>query len=239
MLPHRHGVDTAVPDKVTLRPIAGLGAAPSARLEGGTGWRADLPRTRCSSRLPSACASAWGALGHCDSPRRQGGFDRPQTSGPVACAAWPSRRTTLAGAGRGRAQPRRAPAEHAPHLLTEPGVGPICAAQLLVSSGDPRRMVSEASFAALAGTSSDRRLERAAAATPTQPERRPATQLGPTRHRPRPHPASPRNDRLLPTAPGQRQNSPGSTSLRQTRARPPLLRTPPRQTRARLDTIEA
>lgn len=38
-------------------------------------------------------------------------------------------------------------------LLTEPGVGPVCAAQLLVSSGDPARMQSEASFAALAGTS--------------------------------------------------------------------------------------
>jgi transposase len=44
-------------------------------------------------------------------------------------------------------------AELAPDLLTEPGVGPVCGAQLLVSSGDPRRMVSEASFAALAGTS--------------------------------------------------------------------------------------
>jgi transposase len=41
----------------------------------------------------------------------------------------------------------------APDLLEECGVGPICAAQLLVSSGDPSRMTSEASFAALAGTS--------------------------------------------------------------------------------------
>ena len=30
---------------------------------------------------------------------------------------------------------------------------PVCAAQLLVSSGDPRRMASEASLAALAGSS--------------------------------------------------------------------------------------
>ena len=43
--------------------------------------------------------------------------------------------------------------ELAPHLLTECGVGAVCAAQLLVASGDPQRMVSEASFAALAGTS--------------------------------------------------------------------------------------
>jgi transposase len=38
-------------------------------------------------------------------------------------------------------------------VLGECGVGPVCGAQLLVSSGDPRRMTSEASFAALAGTS--------------------------------------------------------------------------------------
>jgi len=44
-------------------------------------------------------------------------------------------------------------AELAPMLLGECGVGPVCASQLLVSSGDPARMKSEASFAALAGTS--------------------------------------------------------------------------------------
>ncbi len=41
----------------------------------------------------------------------------------------------------------------APSLLEECGVGPVCAAQLLVSSGDPARLRSEAAFAALAGTS--------------------------------------------------------------------------------------
>jgi transposase len=40
-----------------------------------------------------------------------------------------------------------------PELLAELGVGLICAAQLVVSSGDPTRMRSESSFAALAGTS--------------------------------------------------------------------------------------
>jgi transposase len=40
-----------------------------------------------------------------------------------------------------------------PELIAECGVGPVCAAQLVVSSGDPARMASEASFAALAGTS--------------------------------------------------------------------------------------
>jgi transposase len=40
-----------------------------------------------------------------------------------------------------------------PQLLSHCGVGPISAAQLVVSSGDPTRMRNEASFAALAGTS--------------------------------------------------------------------------------------
>jgi transposase len=44
-------------------------------------------------------------------------------------------------------------AELVPELLAECGVGPVSAAQLVVSSGDPRRMRKEASFAALAGTS--------------------------------------------------------------------------------------
>ncbi len=38
-------------------------------------------------------------------------------------------------------------------LLEECGVGAVCAAQMIVSSGDARRMRSEAAFAALAGTS--------------------------------------------------------------------------------------
>lgn len=40
-----------------------------------------------------------------------------------------------------------------PELLAETGVGPFCAAQLVVSSGTPGRMRSEASFAALGGVS--------------------------------------------------------------------------------------
>src|SRR4051794_23488785 len=43
--------------------------------------------------------------------------------------------------------------ELAPELLAQYGVGPFCAAQLLVSVGDPRRLRSEAAFARLAGTS--------------------------------------------------------------------------------------
>jgi transposase len=44
-------------------------------------------------------------------------------------------------------------AELAPQLLAEPGVGPISAAQLLITAADnPNRMTSPASFAALCGT---------------------------------------------------------------------------------------
>ena len=40
-----------------------------------------------------------------------------------------------------------------PRLLAEPGIGPLCAAQVLVPSADPSRLRSEPAFAALAGVS--------------------------------------------------------------------------------------
>jgi transposase len=40
-----------------------------------------------------------------------------------------------------------------PHLLAEHGIGPLCAAQVLVSAADPNRLRSEPAFAALAGVS--------------------------------------------------------------------------------------
>ena len=48
-------------------------------------------------------------------------------------------------------------AELAPQLLAEPGVGPLSAAQLLITAGDnPDRMTSPAGFAALCGTTPSR-----------------------------------------------------------------------------------
>jgi transposase len=42
----------------------------------------------------------------------------------------------------------------APGLLARPGIGPVCAAQLLATAGDnPDRRASEAAFAALCGVS--------------------------------------------------------------------------------------
>jgi transposase len=40
-----------------------------------------------------------------------------------------------------------------PQLLAQPGVGPLCTAQVLVSTANPNRLRSEACFAALAGVS--------------------------------------------------------------------------------------
>jgi transposase len=40
-----------------------------------------------------------------------------------------------------------------PRLLAEHGIGPVCAAQVLISSADPTRLRSEPAFAALAGVS--------------------------------------------------------------------------------------
>jgi transposase len=82
--------------------------------------------------------------------------ERDETAGPVleALQRLGERALTLQSELQtAERQIKKLLAEQAAPLLAECGVGPICAAQLLVSSGDPRRMRSEASFAALAGTS--------------------------------------------------------------------------------------
>jgi hypothetical protein len=117
-----------------LRPIAGLGAAPSARLEGGTGWRADLPRTRCSSRLPSAGASAWGALGIATRP---GG--RAASIGPSRPGRW------LAPPGRRVEQLSQELAEVERSLAALlPSTRPICARSLASDPSAPRSCSSRA-----------------------------------------------------------------------------------------------
>jgi transposase len=52
-----------------------------------------------------------------------------------------------------KAQLRTLAAQVMPALLDQPGVGPVCAAQLLISWSHPGRCRSEAAFAALAGVS--------------------------------------------------------------------------------------
>lgn len=58
-----------------------------------------------------------------------------------------------------------------PALLDEPGVGPVVAAQLLVSWSHRGRVRSEAAFAALAGAAPPGGQQRAADPAPTQSRR--------------------------------------------------------------------
>jgi len=113
----------------------------------------------------------------------------------------------------------------APELLAEVGVGPVCAAQLVVSSGDPQRMKRESSFAALAGTSPVEASKRPQPPPPPEPRRRPPTQLRAARDRAHPHPLPPRNPRLPRPPARPRQNETRSAPLHQTRARPTPLST--------------
>jgi hypothetical protein len=107
----------------------------------------------------------------------------------------------------------------APELLAECGVGPVCAPQLVVSSGDPARMASEASFAALAGTTPVDASSGQAATPPAEPGRRPAAKPGAARDRAQPHPPPQRNGSLLPAPHRNRQDHTRSTPLRQTARR--------------------
>ena len=128
--------------------------------------------------------------------------------------------------------------ELVPEILSECGVGSICAAQLVVSSGDPTRMRSEASFAALGGTSpveassglqrrhrlnrgGDRQLNRALHVI--------------SLNRVRFHPETAAYHHKL-IASGK---TPRSATLRQADARPLLLSSAAGGSRFGLDTIEA
>jgi Transposase IS116/IS110/IS902 family len=132
-------------------------------------------------------------------------------------------------------------AEVAPDLLEECGVRPVCAAQLLVSNGNPNRMASEGSFAVLAGTSpvdasSDRqhrhRQNRGGDRQPNRAQH--IIALARIHHRRE-------AVRLLSAAArdGQDQDRPRGTPLRQASTRPLLLPPTTRDANTRLDNIEA
>ena len=126
--------------------------------------------------------------------------------------------------------------ELAPELLAQCGVGIICAAQLVVSSGDAKRMPQRRGICRARRHQPRRCLERQPAAPPPQPRRRPPTQLGAARdHTPTclPRPRDYRHyERLLASG----KTAPRSQTLRQTRPRPPTLPPTPPNT---LDNIEA
>ena len=83
--------------------------------------------------------------------RRSGGWR--STTGPRPRSASTARRIRLLAADAAglRAELERLVATVAPWLLALPGVGPISAAQVLVSWSYAGRLRSEAAFAALAG----------------------------------------------------------------------------------------
>jgi transposase len=83
-----------------------------------------------------------------------------------------------------------------PALLAEPGVGPVVAAQLLVSWSHRGRVRSEAAFTRPVRHRPAGGKQRAADPTPTQPWRRPRPQPGPSHRRDHPHALPPRDPRL-------------------------------------------
>ncbi|WP_078606677.1 transposase [Streptomyces violaceorubidus] len=92
------------------------------------------------------------------------------------------------GPDHGTRHPHRRATEHNPGLRAAFGVGPDTAAQLLVTAGgNPDRLRTEASFAALCGVepvpASSGRTDR----PPPLPRRRPQSELRPLSHRSRPH----------------------------------------------------
>jgi transposase len=128
---------------------------------------ADQARTACLNQLHALVVTAPPALrarlGECRRERlaasaarlrRRPGDDREQATLVQVLRRLGARAQSLA---RERAavdaQIEQLVRELAPALVGECGVGPISAAQLIVSSGEAGRMRSEAAFAALAGTS--------------------------------------------------------------------------------------
>jgi hypothetical protein len=73
-----------------------------------------------------------------------------------------------------------------PELTTRPGIGPVSAAQAIVSFSHAGRCRNDAAFATLAGTTPDRSLQRANHPPPTQPRRRPSPQPRHPHHRQHP-----------------------------------------------------
>ena len=78
-----------------------------------------------------------------------------------------------------------------PELLDEPGVGPIVAAQLIVTWSHHDRVRSEAAFARLAGVAPLPASSGSDDPPPPQPRRRPPTQPRPPHRRPPPPPTRP------------------------------------------------
>ena len=88
--------------------------------------------------------------------------------------------------------------EIATGLIDRPGIGPVSAAQVIVSFSHPGRVRNDSAFAALAGTSPIPAKQRSDQAPPPQPRRRPSTEPGRAHHRTDPHAKLPTDARLRP-----------------------------------------
>ena len=103
------------------------------------------------------------------------------------------------------------------------GVGPVSAAQAIVSWSHHGRCRSDAAFAALAGSQPDPGQQRPHRAPPPQPRRRPATQPSPARHHPDPLASRPPHPRLHRPTTRRRQERHRDPPRPQTLRRPRTL----------------
>jgi hypothetical protein len=126
-----------------------------------------------------------------------------------------------------------------PELLDEPGVGPIVAAQLIVTWSHRDRVRSEAAFARPCRRRTTSRLERPNDPAPAQPRRRPSTQPRAAHRRPSPPPARPGNEELHHSPDRRRQDFTRGDPHPQALPRPPPLpRDAKRNTAQDLTVIE-
>ena len=110
-----------------------------------------------------------------------------------------------------------------PALLAEAGVGPVVAAQLLISWSHHGRVRNEAAFASLAGVSPlEASCQRPTLAASPQP-RRPCTEPGPAHRRHHPDEMPPRDPRLRSPTHRRRQEPPRHPTLGQTHTGPAPL----------------
>jgi len=100
-----------------------------------------------------------------------------------------------------------------PELLAEFGVGPVAAAQLLVSWSHPGRCRSAAAFAMLASTAPLQASSGRGHPLPPQPRRGPAAQPGPAGRRAPPTPPRPPHPRLRRPPTSRRKHRPRDPPL--------------------------
>ena len=118
----------------------------------------------------------------------------------------------------------------APSLLTEMGVGPIVAAQILCAYSHTGRIRSEAAFARTRRRRTHPSVIRTNRPSPPRPKRRPTTQPSAPHDRPLPHARRPPNPRLHRPPPSRRTQHPRNQALPQALPRQTPLQTPQQHT---------